>query len=228
MPSRNSGRRAAGLTEPKRNVHIFGRVQPAPPSVYWYLNDLEAVQNSGSEYEMPRPIVHGLAGERDTSSHLSYGVGSFVSQEELEWIPSEDVAFGGTDIREIPSALFGRSRYPQVVWVNWDFQTLEEDASSRKADALYASHEASPWQSGDEQPDTSRAGTVNPTEGNQQTYPYTRRLLKINALTAVGLFSATAVLASAGAEQVAYFTLLCGGGFMSLAGTMLFRLIRLR
>ena len=61
----------------------------------------------------------------------------------------------------------------------------------------------------------------------KRQYPYTRRMLKLNAAAAAALFFATAGIAVAGLDQVAYLTMLGGLGFSSLAGTMAFRLLRL-
>ena len=62
----------------------------------------------------------------------------------------------------------------------------------------------------------------------EKGYPYTRRLLKLNALGAVVLFAATASLAAVGWDQAASVSLLGGSGFASLTATMSFRLLRLR
>lgn len=72
------------------------------------------------------------------------------------------------------------------------------------------------------------ADRVAPPPTDVRAYPVTRRLLRWDASAAGALFAATAVLAVAGYEQVAYATLLGGAGCSSLAATMMFRLMRLR
>lgn len=61
----------------------------------------------------------------------------------------------------------------------------------------------------------------------KRSYPYTRRMLKMNAFAAATLFVAAAGLAIVGIDQVAYAAMIGGVGFTSLAGTMAFRLLRL-
>lgn len=87
---------------------------------------------------------------------------------------------------------------------------------SDMAQALHVSHESS----------AGAGARIRGLRPAKRSYSYTRRMLKLNAATAAALFFATAGIAVAGLDQVAYLTMLGGLGFSSLAGTMAFQLFR--
>lgn len=76
--------------------------------------------------------------------------------------------------------------------------------------------------------ETPRPITPASVSPRQPSYPHTRRLLRWNAVTAATLFAMTFGLAVTGWDQAAYFAMLGGLGFASLAAAMGFRLLRLR